>query len=108
MKKILSLLFIFVHTGFQSLYAQNWQSVGHGASYGEVRCLYADTVASRLYAGGTFTHVFGYTAADSIRVNGIGYWNGSNWFALGSGDTSCNYYLCNSYVRAITRYQGDI
>lgn len=99
MKKKFLFLLIFVHTDL-FLYAQNWQPVGRGANpYAEVRCLYADTLANRLYIGGNFSSVFGYT--DTVGANGIAYWDGNNWFPLGSGEWA------NS-VLSIARYGSDI
>lgn len=60
-----------------------------------VRVLYVDQAANRLYMGGHFIEVAGNT-----NSKGIAFYNGSAWSSLGTG--------VNSYVRAITKYNGNI
>lgn len=60
-----------------------------------VRVLYVDQAANRLYMGGHFLEVGGNTNASGIAV-----YDGNSWSALGTG--------VNSYVRAITKYNGNI
>lgn len=60
-----------------------------------VRVLYVDPQANLLYMGGHFIEVAGNTNAAGVAV-----YNGSAWSSLGTG--------VNSYVRAITKYNGNI
>jgi hypothetical protein len=58
-----------------------WSSVGGGvtfsASAGMITSL--EVLNNELYVGGL------YTSAGSVSANGIAKWNGSNWYALGTG-----------------------
>ncbi len=60
-----------------------------------VRVLYVDPVANRLYMGGHFIEANG-----DPNMAGVAYYDGSVWYPLGTG--------VNSYVRGITRYNGNI
>jgi PKD repeat protein len=60
-----------------------------------VRVLYVDPVANRLYMGGHFLEVGG-----DVNCSGVAFYDGSVWSAMGTG--------VNSYVRGITRYNGNI
>jgi PKD repeat protein len=60
-----------------------------------VRVLYVDQAANLLYMGGHFLEVGGNTNASGVAV-----YNGNAWSAMGTG--------VNSYVRAITKYNGNI
>jgi hypothetical protein len=46
---------------------------------GPVKSLYADTINNRLYVGGQFTIAGGVSCP-----TGVAYWDGNNWFPVGS------------------------
>jgi PKD repeat protein len=60
-----------------------------------VRVLYVDPVTDLLYMGGHFTDLEGNTA-----MSRVAYYDGSTWFPMGTG--------VDNYVRAITKYNGNI
>jgi PKD repeat protein len=60
-----------------------------------VRCFYVDQVQNKLYMGGHFLEVNGDTDASGVAV-----YDGSTWSSLGGG--------VNDYVRALTKYNGNI
>jgi hypothetical protein len=76
-----------------TVYSQNWTAVGQGLNK-KVYTLYADTVAQTLYAGGDFD------SSGVTQLNHIGFWDGIQWNAMGSG--------FNSRVRDIEEYNGEI
>jgi hypothetical protein len=55
-----------------------WDSVGTGMN-GPVKCLFVDSVNNRLYVGGQFT-----TAGGVSTPTGVAYWDGNNWFPVGT------------------------
>ncbi|MCL5028104.1 MAG: SpaA isopeptide-forming pilin-related protein [Bacteroidetes bacterium] len=61
----------------------NWTSLGSGMDLGYVHTLKVD--GQNIYTGGSFL------SANGIGVNGIAYWEGTNWIALGAG-VGGNYY----------------
>ncbi|HEY0031302.1 MAG TPA: T9SS type A sorting domain-containing protein [Bacteroidia bacterium] len=91
MKKQLLLLFIFIVSTV--MYSQNWSAVGPGLNKA-AGALFADTSSGFLYAGGIFD------SAGTLPLNHIGYWDGSQWNAMGQG--------LNGVVAAINSYGGDI
>ena len=101
MKKLILLSFIFIFIFIHQLSAQMWQTVGGGMNY-EVRDLYEDTIANKLYVVGNFAY-----AGDSI-VNQIATWDGNTWNNVGhgTGDTSC-VNTCDPLLSVI-RYQNNI
>jgi PKD repeat protein len=60
-----------------------------------VRCFYVDQAQNKLYMGGHFLEVNGNTNASGVAV-----YNGSVWSPLGGG--------VNDYVRALSKYNGNI
>jgi hypothetical protein len=63
--------------------------------------MYADTISGILYVGGEFAF------ADTVRVNGIGAWDGTQWLGLGGGDTTCGGACANPFI-SIARWNNDI
>ncbi|HEX5624962.1 MAG TPA: T9SS type A sorting domain-containing protein [Saprospiraceae bacterium] len=65
---------------------QKWTSVGEGLQNGvsgSVPAVYSIAFADgKLFAGGLFSR------AGTVDVNGIAWWDGSNWHALGSDSTN--------------------
>ncbi|MEG8947247.1 SdrD B-like domain-containing protein [Rosettibacter firmus] len=61
----------------------NWTSLGSGMNLGYVHALKVD--GQNIYAGGSFL------SANGVSVNGIAYWEGTNWVALGTGVSGNNY-----------------
>lgn len=55
-----------------------WDSLGTGLN-GPAKSLFADTINNRLYVGGQFT-----TAGGVSTPTGVAYWDGLNWFAVGT------------------------
>jgi PKD repeat protein len=60
-----------------------------------VRCFFVDQASNRLYMGGHFLELNGDPA-----MSGVAYYDGSDWFPMGTG--------VNSYVRALGKYNGTI
>lgn len=64
-----------------------WQSLNGGVSW-EVRAFATSLDSSKLLVGGSFPYVH----QDSLRANGLAWWDGQNWsvegLAGGDGDTS--------------------
>jgi trimeric autotransporter adhesin len=77
----------------------NWVSTGipNGVD-STVRALYVDAAENKIYMGGHFIEVAGDTNAKGIAV-----YDGVNWTPLSQG-----VYGKGQYVRAITKYNGDI
>jgi hypothetical protein len=96
-KPIFILVSVVVNT---PLYSQSWQSVGNGTHY-YARCIHADTSNNLLYVGGTFAY------ADTVKVNGIGAWNGFQWLPVGRGDTSCTG-TCDNPLASIDQLGNNI
>lgn len=63
-----------------------WTSVAGGFGYGEVRDLHYSMTEHRLYVAGQMN----YARQDSVVLNGVGYWDGQHWHAMGSGITHPN------------------
>lgn len=78
--------------------------IGGGISDGVVYALAADD--DNLFVGGKFT-----MAGDSVAVNNIAHWDGTSWYALGSGTDSTVLALMISdgllYVGGNFRHAGD-
>ena len=53
-----------------------WQSLGTGLN-GDVRAIAVDKARGRIYYGGAFT------TGNGVTLNGVGYWNGSTFVAMG-------------------------
>lgn len=93
-KSISIYLIIFCSGCF--IYAQNWEQVGFGGTSG-VKCLFADTLNNKLFAGGKLRAPNGI---DTLK--GVAQWNGAQWDSLGSG-------IISAYdIEAITLYNGYI
>lgn len=60
-----------------------------------VRCFYVDPTTNLLYMGGHFLELNG-----DFNCSGVAVYNGNAWSPLGTG--------VNSYVRALTKYNGNI
>ncbi|MBK7854920.1 MAG: T9SS type A sorting domain-containing protein [Bacteroidetes bacterium] len=56
-----------------------WSPVGGGTT-GDVRCMAVDTINNRLYVGG----IYGFNGVANNCPSKVGYWDGSNWFAVGT------------------------
>lgn len=82
-----------------SHHAQNWAAVGGGFD-DDVRCLYADTIADRLYAGGNFWN-------SDVVVRGVSILDNQQWDSLAGGTTLCVSSGCNPVV-SLCQYNGDI
>jgi hypothetical protein len=70
-----------------TLTAQTWEKVGNGVSFGSVRALYYDQLTDRLIIAGSFRYA--YTDTDTLEVNAIAAWDGTQWHAFPPGDTLC-------------------
>ena len=60
----------------------NWSALVPGTgldSYVASLCVFDSGSGPALYAGGNFTH------AGGVSARGIAKWNGTSWYALGSG-----------------------
>src|SRR5207244_7736845 len=57
--------------------SSQWSALGSGVPGGSVNAL--ATSGSDVYVGG------GFSTAGGVSANNIARWNGSQWFALGSG-----------------------
>jgi hypothetical protein len=71
------------------LKAQNFQSIG-SPLIRTVRCMYADTIANKLYTGNDYM---------APSANGLHVWDGTTWDTLGFVITP---------VRSINKFQGDM
>ncbi len=91
MKKIF--LVISISLLIKNINAQVW-NIPSAQPNDAVQVLFTDTVNNLFYAGGQFTKV------DTITVNHIAKWNGSNWDSLGSG--------FDNSVFCIAMYNGEL
>ena len=98
MKVYLFILFIILS---QNIYAQNWQTLGHGVN-NSVNELYSDTTDNLLYIGGRFS------SSDSITTNGVAIWDGESFTPLASGLDVCNIWQCPNPIIPQTRYNDLI
>ena len=57
-----------------------------GGGYGQIRDLKYSEIEQRLYVAGQMN----YARQDSVVLNGVGYWDGAYWHAMGSGITHPN------------------
>lgn len=74
-----TIVFILLFIRFPlSCFSQNWDTLGIGVS-GTIRCLYSDSISSKIYAGGDF--IF----AGGVKSRGVASWNGISWDSLRSG-----------------------
>jgi len=96
MKFVLIILFFCINI---SLFAQEWQKLGGGASF-DIRDFYADTSNNLLYVVGGFQYM------DTIEANGIAVWNSNNWDKLDSVDVYCFNGGCNPLIN-IQKYNSD-
>jgi hypothetical protein len=58
---------------------------------------------SGVYAGGIFTQA---TNSSALTVNGVAYWGGANWSALGTGVSGGS--LPYVYVEALTMLNNNL
>ena len=74
-------------------FSQNWTSLGQGLNK-QVETLLPDTATNLLYAGGEFD------SSGTIQLNHVGFWDGVQWNALGSG--------FDGLVMALAIYNGEL
>lgn len=109
MKKII-LSFFLLAPFFGKGQAIKFNTFGSGfnnASYNPVRCLFYDTIAKKLYAGGQFA------LADGKTVWGSAVWSNNMWDSLKGGLTQFPQLIPNQssagpYVWKIIRFQNKI
>ncbi len=96
---------VFWATG--CLHAQQWEPVGHGrfATPGSIYSLFGDSVADRLWAGGTAKWYI--DGVDTLTINGVGRWDGNSWDTLPNSLQICNGNVCQQMYDFI-RYQGRL
>ncbi|MCB0578724.1 MAG: T9SS type A sorting domain-containing protein [Phaeodactylibacter sp.] len=104
MKKIKFCLFYFLLT--LSGLAQNWAPLGYGLEY-PAFTMFADSLDNKLYIGGNFKYAFN-SEEDTVSVNGITAWDGSQYLALGGGNSDGNCTVVCPPMRSITRFGNDI
>ena len=76
--KYISIILLILFSYSHSLAQNKWVQVG-ATGNDAVICMYSDTVAKKLYVGGSFTSIGG------ISANCIAKYNGQTWNTLGSG-----------------------
>ena len=81
--------------------AQSWDTVGSGLD-GRVRCFYSDSVANKLYVGGSF-----HGTNEGKSLNGIATWNQVEWDSLSEGTVNCSSASCYP-VLSIEQFNGHI
>jgi hypothetical protein len=79
--------------------AQNWQNMGFTLNR-PVSVLFTDTISNLLYVGGS-----GFTQVGGNNIRGIFYWDGTNYYPMGSGIDNSG---TPGTIGSINRFQNNI
>ena len=89
--------YVICGLALQSSATAQWSTLSSGMDHG-VRALHFDEGSGRLYAGGTFT------TSGGVVTNGIAWWDGLEWHAMGIGTSPPN----ANHVLALDKYGDEV